>query len=244
MKKTALLSAIAALICTAAVNADDTLVKYDFNSKTNWSAPSYVNSALSASTLSYSGLSTSHYNTGSLDNSGFNSFKSWDTSYDLDLTRSNLSAGKDAVSFNVCVDDFTCGEFTSVSLDLKRVYDFCGCGSDGNDSAEYVQAAIFWQDSTGAIQYATSAATLLGGTAWASLTLDFTTFSATLPTDLGSSNYLVEIYAWGGSGTNTLYLDNIALNGAVTADCIPEPGGAMLLFSAGVIGLLVRRRRD
>jgi hypothetical protein len=111
------------------------------------------------------------------------------------------------------------------------------------NSVNSIQASIFWQDCSGAIQHRTSGAVAINNTClWNDLDFSFHQGSAAFPTGLAANGetYHVELYAWGSRGC-TLYLDNVTLNG----DCapIPEPGGALLIGAAGLMLCLRRRHR-
>ena len=111
-----------------------------------------------------------------------------------------------------------------------------------------VQASIFWQDNLGDIQYVTTGP--LGPVAdsavgvWNSSELFFTSGSAALPSgiDAAGRTLHVELYAWGGNG-GTVYADNVSLNGSCSCAPVPEPGGALLLATSGLVFLVRRRRR-
>jgi len=234
---------LAALAFASVLRADDVLV-YDFNDS-YWSPiiPSQVANKVSNGMMRNLGLTAGHVDSGAKDGSGYNSLGGFDYANEYSTSRVDLMRSSDAISFDFSVDPITTGSITGVSFDVQRPFD----APLGDISANTFQAAIFWKDANGVIQSGQSAAFTLAGTEWTTVNLDFTNFSASLPSDLGSTDrYLVEIYSYGGAGNNTVNMDNIALQGSfggVAPQVVPEPGSAVLMLSAGIVCLFFRRRK-
>lgn len=215
------------------------LAFYDFNDLTSASSSNtvtYCAPCINAATdVSLNGLSQSLHFFGGPDGSKFRCFAGWDTSYDYSFIRSDLSQEVDTLAFDVIVDPQATALISSLSLDWKR---------PSINSVDSLQASIFWEDSSGAVQYRTSGPVSLGNIgSWNSLDFQFNAGSSAFPTGASGAGglYHVELYAWGAQG-GTLYLDNISLNGQCAP--IPEPAGALLLGAAGMMVLLRRRSRQ
>ena len=241
MKK--LLLTLAASVITSAASAQaidplaNTLALYDFNGLTYFQAPNvptYCAPCLTVTDLTICNLSQSLHLSGGPDNSKFRCFAGWDKTYDYSFARTDLSQASNTLSFDVAVVPGNTIGISGLSLDWAR---------PSVGSVDSIQAAIFWQDSSGAIQYRSSDAMSLVGTgAWNSLDFAFTNGSSAFPTGIAGDgeSYHVELYAWGQDG-GVLYLDNIALEGQCAP--IPEPGGALLIGAAGLLVLMRRRTR-
>jgi len=240
MKSFSILSALAALVLSPALQASE-MISYDFNTSFwNPIVPSYNADKVNIGILKGLGLTMDHATSGAEDGSAYNSFGGWDYTKDFSFARTDLMRSIDAISFDFCVSEPTCGTVTGVSFDVMLPF------NDSVDiSASSFQAAIFWEDANGDVQFGKSATFVLSGdAAWSTLNLNFITWSAALPQDMSDSGrYLVEIYAFGGQGNNTVYVDNIALQGNVGAVCVPEPGSAVLVLVAGMFALGFRRRK-
>ena len=237
MKK--LLIVLASIAMLGKASAQDpfanTLALYDFNNLTYFQAPNtvtYCAPCLVATDLNLNTLTQSLHLSGGPDGSKFRCFAGWDKTYDYSFARTDLSQAMNSLSFDILVNPGQTTAISTLSLDWQR---------PSVGSVDSIQAAIFWQDSAGAIQNRTSGPVdLIGTGTWNSLDFAFNSGSADFPSGLAADGetYHVELYAWGQDG-GTLYLDNIVLHG----DCapIPEPGGALLIGAAGLL-LLFRRR--
>lgn len=246
LMKTNILPITAALLMAVPVLAPatvadpfaDVLILYDFNQLNNdWDSniPAYCAPCVYTTDLSLNTLDQGLH-VGGPDGSKFRCFEGWDSAYDYDFGRTDLFQAVRSLSYDVFVRSNAIADIAGVSLDWKR---------PGGYSVDSLQASIFWEDSGGAIQYRTSGPIALSGTGtWNSLSLGFTSGSSLLPSGIDTSGkqFHVELYAWGGTGGGTLFLDNVVLNG----DCapIPEPGGAVLIAAAGIAFLLRRRIRS
>jgi hypothetical protein len=215
------------------------LAFYDFNNLANAGSPNtvaYCAPCINAATdLSLNGLSQSLHFFGGPDNSKFRCFAGWDTTYDYSFLRSSLSQAPDTLAFDVVVDPQATALISSLSLDWKR---------PSINSVNSIQASIFWEDSSGGIQYRTSGPISLSNTgSWNSLDFQFNSGSCDFPTGVlgAGETYHIELYAWGAQG-GTLYLDNVSLNGQCAP--IPEPAGALLIGTAGMVLLMRRRSRQ
>ncbi len=215
---------------------ENVLIKYDFNTlNADWDSnvPAYCAPCVWTTDLSLNSLNQGlHY--GGPDGGKFRYFEGWDSSYNYDLTRTDLSQAVRTLSYDVFVRTNSIAEIAGVSFDWQR---------PGASTVDSIQASIFWEDSVGAIQHRTSGPVSLTGTGtWNNLSLSFISGSSPLPTGLETSGrqFHVELYAFGQSG-DALFLDNVILNG----DCapIPEPGGAILIAAAGFLFLIRRRLR-
>lgn len=210
------------------------LVLYDFNSLTHdWDSntPAYCAPCVWTTDLSISSLNQGlHY--GGRDGSKFRCFEGWDSVRDYSLTRTDLVQAMSTLSHDLFVRSDAIATITGVSFDWQR---------PGSTSADSIQASIFWEDSSGAIQYRTSGPVHLSGTGnWNTLDLDFSSGSMALPTGIDTSGkqFHIELYASGRKG-DEIFLDNIALKGQCAP--IPEPGGAILIAAAGLLFLMRRR---
>ena len=240
MKKLVLL--LAAVASVGGVSAQDplsnTLVLYDFNKLTYFQAPnvaSYCSPCLTATDLFPCNLSQSLHLSGGPDGSKFRCFAGWDQTYNYSLARTDLSQASSALAFDVMVASGNSIAISGLSLDWQR---------PNVGSVDSIQAAIFWQDASGAIQYRNSDVMSLTGTgSWNSLDFAFSSGSTDFPTGLPADGetYHVELYASGQAG-GVIYLDNIMLEGQCAP--IPEPGGAMLIGAAGLLILMRRRSRQ
>lgn len=220
------------------VSADDpfanVLIQYDFNTLTHdWDSniPAYCAPCVWTTDLSLSNLNQGLH-VGGPDGSKFKCFEGWDTVYDYSFVRTDLSPHAGTLSYNVFVRDQMMAEISGLSLDWKR---------PSSTTADAIQASIFWEDTSGDIQYRTTGPVdLIGTGAWNHLDLDFSSGSSLLPsgTDGSGRQFHVELYAWGQNG-DALFLDNIILKG----DCapIPEPGGVVMI-AAAALALILRRR--
>ncbi|MBK8035560.1 MAG: PEP-CTERM sorting domain-containing protein [Verrucomicrobiaceae bacterium] len=213
------------------------LALYDFNNLNNFNDPNkvtYCAPCLVATDLSLNTLSQSLHFFGGPDGSKFRCFAGWDKTYDYSFVRSDLSQEMNTLAFDVLVNPGEAISISGLSLDWKR---------PSENSVNSIQASIFWEDSSGAIQHRTSGPVAMNNTGlWNDLDFSFNQGSASFPTgiDADGETYHVELYAWGSQGS-TLYLDNITLHGECAP--IPEPGGAILLGAAGLMVLLRRRNR-
>lgn len=214
------------------------LALYDFNHLANAGSPNtvtYCAPCLVATDLSLNTLSQSLHFFGGPDGSKFRCFAGWDATYDYSLNRTDLSQAMNTLSFDVLVNPGDAIAISSLSLDWKR---------PSVNSVNSIQASIFWEDSSGAIQHRTSGTIALAATGtWNDLSFNFNQGSSLFPTglDADGETYHVELYAWGAQG-GTLYLDNITLDGQCAP--IPEPGGALLIGAAGLLILFRRRHRN
>ncbi len=234
------LIAVATLLIPAALQAhpgdlSNVLALYNFNNLTcNWenNPPSYLAPCVCASDITLNRLCQGYQPCGGPDGSAFRTFSGWDTSYDYSFARTDFSSVPGTLSYDVFVKNDAIANISGVSFDWMR--------PDSN-SVDAIQATIFWQGTTGGIQYCSTGPISLNGTGnWNSRELDFPIDVTPLPTgiDTTGKQFHIELYAW-GSGAGPLYLDNVALIG----DCapIPEPGGALLIAATGML-LLLRRR--
>jgi hypothetical protein len=211
------------------------LIKYDFNALTadgDPNTPSYCAPCVYTTDLSLNTLNQGLHD-GGPDGSKFRCFEGWDSAYNYDFHRTDFSQSMNTLSHDLFVRPGSIAEIAGVSFDWQR---------PGSTSANALQASIFWEDSSGLIQYRTSGPVSLTGTgSWNRLDLDFTSGSSALPTGIDTSGkqFHIELYAWGQDG-GVLYLDNVVLKG----DCapIPEPSGAILIAAAAGLALLLRRR--
>ena len=236
MKISALL-ATAFAVLTASANAE-VLVEWSYNNLASGSSPriaSSINSNLTASALISSDLQVTLFSSGGTNNSKFTCYDLFDATYNYSVAnRTSLDAYAHTVSFDTSFDLGTTGSFDSITLDAKR---------PDAGSPSIVQASIFWHDSAGKIQWATSGAVNVGAaTDWTHLNLTFNQYSSAFPSDLTSSGMPihVEVYAAGTGNEGAFFVDNVALNGSVTA-AIPEPSGALLVGCIGMIALFRRR---
>lgn len=234
-----LLSGIGLALTTAARAGEpfeNVLIKYDFNAlNSDWDSnvPAYCAPCVWTTDLSLNSLNQGlHY--GGPDGSKFRCFEGWDSTYDYDFNRTDLSQATRTLSYDVFVRTDAIAQIAGVSFDWQR---------PGASAVDAIQASIFWEDSLGAIQHRTSGPVSLTGTGtWNNLSLSFTSGSSPLPTGLDTAGrqFHIELYAY-GQAEDALYLDNIILNGECAP--IPEPGGAVLIGAAGLLFLLRRRLR-
>lgn len=228
--------AVPALCLGHSTDLSNVLVLYDFNQAAcvlDANPPAYCAPCVTANDLSLRRL-TQGLGDGGLDGSKYRSFEGWDTTYDRSFCRQDLTQPPGTLSYDVFVRPDAIASIAGVSFDWKRPCDA---------SVDAIEATIFWEGAGGAVQYlSTGPITMNGVGSWNSFNLDFPNDATPLPTGLDTSGkqFHVELYAWGAGG-GALHLDNIALRG----DCapIPEPGGALLIATAGLMMLLRRRTR-
>ena len=212
------------------------LIKYDFNTLTednDPNVPAYYDPGVTTTNLSLNSLNQG-LNNGGPDGSKFRSFEGWDSVYDYNLSRTNLTQAPDSLAYDVFVQTDSMVQITGVSFDWRR---------PESSSVNSIQASIFWEDSFGNTQNRTSGPFSLTGTGiWNNSSLTFDSGSSPLPTGIDTSgeHFHIELYGWGGEG-NTLYMDNVILNG--NSAPIPEPGSAVLIATASLF-LLTRRHRS
>jgi hypothetical protein len=216
---------------------DNVLVKYDFNFLKNDcdpNEPSYCAPCVWTTDLGLSHLDQKLLGCGS-DGTQFRNFSGWDIAYDYSFARTDFSPAPGALSYDLFVRPDAIANISGVSFDWLR--------PDCN-SVDSIQATIFWQSTGGGIEYlSTGPITLDAFGSWNSRVLEFPIDVNPLPTGIDTSGkqFHVEIYAWGAAG-GPLYLDNVALLGNCAP--IPEPGGALLIATAGIALLLRRRLRN
>ncbi len=237
MKINAIL-ALSFVTLSASVNAE-VLVEWNYNNLASGSSPkiaSSVSSSVTASTLYSNGLQATLFSSGGVNNSKFTCYDLFDASYNYSVTnRTTLDSFAHTVSFDNLFKEGYTVTFSSVSLDTKR---------PDSGSPSTIQASIFWKDSAGQVQWATSGALAVGeATDWTHLNLAFTQSSAAFPSGAGLAGQAihVEVYAAGANNSGAYFVDNVALNGTATA-VIPEPSGALLVGCVGLIVLFRRRQ--
>lgn len=240
MKKTLLaLLALAGSAFSQAVDPfQNVLVLYDFNNLSSFTAPntvSYCAPCVVATDLGLNGLSQSLHFFGGPDDSKFRCFAGWENACDYDFVRSDLSQAQQTLAFDMIVNPTDTVGISGLTLDWKR---------PSINSVDGIMASVFWEDSSGNVQYRTSGPVSLASVGdWNSLNLGFTSGSALLPTGAATAGetFHVELHAFGAQG-GVLYLDNIVLAGNCAP--IPEPSGALLIAAAGMAVILRRRTRQ
>lgn len=216
---------------------ENVLVLYNFNnlcSSIDPNTPAYCAPCVVATDLSLNHLTQDLHFSGALDDSKFRCFDGWDTPFEFNFSRADLSQVSNTLAFDMFVHPAEAVSITGLSLNWQRPY---------AGAVDSILAAVFWLDEYGVVQHrASDQISLTQISAWKSLEFSFTQGSAEFPTAPagGGDTYHVELYAWGGQG-GTLFLDNIALLG--TCAPIPEPGTALLLGLAGSVLALHRRQR-
>lgn len=228
--------ALSGLCPGQSTDLSNVLVLYDFNRATSAfdaNPPAYCAPCLTANDLTCCRLTQGLQYVG-LDGNPYRSFDGWDTAYDRSFCRQDLTQPPGTLSYDVFVRQDAIASISGVSFDWKRPFDA---------SVDSIEATIFWEGTYGGIQYlSTGPVAMKGVGSWNSFDLDFPAEGTPLPTGLNTSGkqFHVELYAWGAGG-NALDVDNVALRGSCAP--IPEPGGALLIATAGVMLLLRRRNR-
>jgi hypothetical protein len=210
---------------------------FDFNDPANRDQPSWVSPCIELCPIGPCDcLGVDIGLGGGPDGSDYRIYSNWDvTQYDpaVYFDRNDVWQWPRTVAFNATAGDDSLGTISGLSVDVQR---------PGAGSPDSIMASIFWKDDLGTVQYRSSGpVSLVNIGSWETINFDFVNGTADLPSglDYAGEEFLIELYAWGGSG-GALYMDNVTLTGECAP--IPEPGGALLIASSGLV-LLLRRRR-
>jgi hypothetical protein len=229
------LIALALTLLSGSFAHAEVLIEWDWNNLTTSASPRVASTTtigLNVGNMDQTAIDGVLFTNGGVADSNFICFDGWDQTSDYSLNRTDLSPFQNTISFNFSTQPNTAWNFDSLSMSLQR---------PTSTSPTTVQASIFWQDTNGQIQSATSGALSIGpATDWTLVDFAFANATAQLPTS--GQNFHVEVYASGGT-SGPLFIDNVALNGCEHT-VIPEPGSALLIGCIGLTILARRRSRD